>query len=248
MKKKKINCKNCNWRVFGIIVLTFAVCITLGILINLTFEFVFNQEPHFKITKKECWNESKVIGQKLIFEEIIECNKTITFVHPTFLEIKSCWNEDSGYDCDSKECIFYIDMEESGYNFYRVIVREEYFFDILQKYEPIKETREICKQVEVEEIKRYWGLCYGDKDISQLFNTLEPYNELRGNLIPNEDGLKVRVIDYKLSEIKKVCDDFEITYEEIMVFDGSYSTYCVNYKNGFCSKYKYGDYIVERLK
>lgn len=82
MKNKKLNCRDCNWRVFGIIILAFSTCMVIGVIITFVFD---NQKIQFKITKEECQNLTYTSYRECspieCYEDFMdyceECNKVI---------------------------------------------------------------------------------------------------------------------------------------------------------------------------
>ena len=155
----------------AIILIVLGVIVLAVLVIGFTMGWDFiasrlSDEQHYKITKRECRNESEIIGKKLVSEQTIECEKIIFLYNTCSADsFKDCYNEqwNETYPCDAKECIYESYGEipefcESGaiccYT-YKTEVREEKYSYLSKIYENIIKEEEICEQVEVEEIEIY---------------------------------------------------------------------------------------------
>lgn len=107
-------------------------------------------KPTFKVYEENCGEEHELIGKKLIAEETISCNKTVTEMYYNGYEVgwvedaKFCYVEGYKYACDEKECIFYE-------NSWRTIIKSEPFEEIKKDWESIYETTQKCEPEELEQ-------------------------------------------------------------------------------------------------
>lgn len=89
MKKKKNENRTINTIILTCLGVLIIVFLILGFTNSWYFELTFFQEPHFKITKEECWNETKSIE----FTENYVKEKGVEFVWTCFLgeEKRTCY-------------------------------------------------------------------------------------------------------------------------------------------------------------
>jgi len=137
-KKEKKNKQGLSSIIITIIIMMFLV------LIMTTAPNV--SEPHFKITKEECVDETRVIGKKFIKNETISCNQT----YQRSGGDKHCKVID-GYECEEKVCKFpLVRLASESPKF--IEIRKEPYTEIVEVWEDIIETKTNCKQVEVDVI------------------------------------------------------------------------------------------------
>lgn len=149
-KKKSIDIK------VGKAILIICFVIVGLVLIVFTIHKVFFGEPHFKITKEECWNETKVIGTELISIDKTSCSYTKEMLN--CLECsKHCISEEEYYaNCNKSvlKCRVYYE-----YSLPTEYAKEEYT-SFKENWRDITKVEQICEPVEVEIIQTEFDAIY----------------------------------------------------------------------------------------
>jgi len=164
MKKKKRKLNRYDWGnlIVGLAIIVFMI---VGL-------YIYSQEPQFIITKQECWNETEIIGEKLVGEPY-----TITYpyrvrtydsdgyfddicIHKGYIEAvyPSCGNSSYCHYNNWDSCDWGRGSYPFCYGVEHKIYREN-CSETHQKMEDIYDTRIICEQVPVDEIEFSYAGC-----------------------------------------------------------------------------------------
>jgi len=228
MKKKKIIKQG----IRGDIVLIFILSI-IGILLlfGIIFDIILPNilEPHFKITKEECWNET---SKNIIVEIDSFCGHIA--------------KDSQSYEIDNYKTI----KDSCKDNFYVLVKELDYLQIIIEyPYEFIIEIKEVCEQVEVDDNIIDW--CYSKYNCGQILIGTTYGVEIEW-LEENCECIQIDC-EYVFNASKK--EKFKVedaekfiakTYEGI-IWEGNFyqgDAELIERCNP-CQKYKCGNYFVE---
>ena len=230
----------------------------------------FNNEPEFKITKEECWNEknSSIINEAEKIGGHARNLNGLYFQGNCDSEIKCFPHEETKYAPEmtcielSNETCFELEKQiENLYVEYFILVRRSF-----------NETFQVCKQVEVDEILdekyHYWFILKNRS--SKTTDEFEKNQciSIKGVWVENKDyfsclkksskqDLSIEFLDENC-ECIEVYDKIDDRKEHEVIGYKSYlekecklytnsRDFCERLENLKCSKYKCGEYFVEVL-
>lgn len=236
----------------GIVLIFLAMVIVILGLVVINRRF---NEPHFKMEKNNCWNESKQIGEKHIAQER-NCTYTLEkewYNEGKKYDIKGCYISsewENRYDCDTNHCEFDVSTtyaDGTKANLYTFIIKKEDYSEEWIFVEPIFKIEQTCEPVEVDEIEIYDRLIYynindyipatlfANKSYTLFTNNEDYWFYENYNKISKSD-LTLDWLDENCECIERACDN------SIKEIDGK-RVKCAD--TNFCQKYKCGEYQVE---
>ena len=214
--------------------------VIIVILITLTIVIwgimIYLEKPNFKITKEECWNITETIGKKAT------AIYNVTYPYRVRTYASDGHFIEHGYEegyikkhfpgCDTNYCHYsYWESCTMAYCWgVEYKIWKENFTETYENFEPILDTRTICKQVEVDKLVK--GI---SNDCVSHSPTLK-WAEENCVVYMNKQDLTIEwLFDNCVCEIfsEKFRDKRSFTNKEAMKY---------------CEKYKCGEYMVKILK